>query len=985
MLYPGYRPEPVFDDLTRFAASVCKTPIALVSLVDSERQWFKSVFGLSVRETHRDLAFCAHAILGTAPFIIKDAAIDPRTCDNLLVTGAPHIRFYAGIPLCASDGHALGTLCVIDTVPRDLSLEQLTDLESLARQASGQIELRRANYQLAEEKRSLTVTHDRLVQIAAQVPGVVYQYLLRPDGSSCFPYASEGIRQIYRVAPEEVRYDATKVLDTLHPDDHDDVIASIEHSARTLQPWRHEYRVRFENGETRWLCGNAMPTRLPDRSVCWHGFITDITQQRVERDESYRLRAQLEAIVDASTQVAIITTDLRGVITLFNTGAEQMLGYAAKELIGLQTPALFHLESEVVLRGEQLSRESRFGIPVAAAESFCLRSVSDVVRFVERHQGVAAVEKREPEVTLPRDPELLPLWDHERATQTLARGADRLPQPNGTELRVVIAATFTAETVASSLQLWARAFGLNIKVEFAGFNQVVQELLSRDSLFRGNRTGLNVVLTRPEDLLGEDHACSAEALLDAIAAFSREANGTLVVGTLPPVVSKVVRVDRDQADTVRANWRRKLAELSDVTLLDFAGTVEDVGVSAAGHSENEIIARSPYSAAVYRELGIQLARLVRQRRVAPAKVVALDADGVLWGGVIAEEGMDGIHLGTDHPGRSFRLFQQYLKSLQAQGQLLVLVSRNQPEDVWKVVDQHPGMVLRRDDFAAARINWLPKSQNLKDIAKELNLGLDAFVFIDDDVANRLEMTVNAPGVTVVPLPVDAAQYVPMISRLWRFDAPQLTAEDQARAVMMQQEQERKRLQENTGDLQSYLQSLSLRVVMRPANDIDLPRVAQLTQKTNQFNLSLKRRSLSEIRDLGDRFSIHVIEASDRFGDYGLVGVTILERPEHDGAAHQLDTLLMSCRVLGRGVEEATLHGLTTIILAEGGSRLAGPVVIGPRNQPILEFLSKSGFETQGEQPQMLKVAACFPLPEHIDWNETVTIALPGRRSESFAA
>jgi PAS domain S-box-containing protein len=351
-------PEPVFDDLTRFAARACKTPIALVSLVDSDRQWFKSAFGLSVSQTHRDVAFCAHAIYGTGPLIVTDASVDPRTCDNPLVTEHPHFRFYAGIPLRTSDGHALGTLCVIDTVPRELTTEQLTDLESLARQASGQIELRRANFQLAEDKRSLAVAHDRLVQIAAQVPGVVYQYLLRPDGSSCFPYASDGIREIYRVSPEDVRDDATRVLESLHPDDHDDVVASIELSARTLQPWRHEYRVRFENGDIRWLCGNAMPTRLPDRSVCWHGFITDITQQRVERDESHRLRSQLEAIVDASTQVAIISTDLQGVITLFNTGAEQMLGYAAEELVGLQTPERFHLESEVLLRAGQLSRET---------------------------------------------------------------------------------------------------------------------------------------------------------------------------------------------------------------------------------------------------------------------------------------------------------------------------------------------------------------------------------------------------------------------------------------------------------------------------------------------------------------------------------------------------------------------------------------------------------------------------------------------------
>ena len=622
---------------------------------------------------------------------------------------------------------------------------------------------------------------------------------------------------------------------------------------------------------------------------------------------------------------------------------------------------------------------SQFGIVVAASDTFSLRSVADIVQFVEQNCGKLTAKESAAE-PLPRDPELLPLWDHDLATRALARCAGSLPAATGDELRVVIAATFTAEAVASSLKLWARAFELNLKVEFAGYNQIVQELLTPGSLFRANQTGLNIVLTRPEDLLADDRASSADALLDAIATFSREANGTLVVATLPPTVSKLVQLDRRQVDELRAKWRQKLSELTGVTQLDFAGVVEEIGVAAAGQTDHEVIARSPYSASVYRELGIQIARMVRQRRVAPAKVVAVDADGVLWGGVIAEDGLQGIQLGTDHPGRSFRLFQQYLKSLKAQGQLLVLVSRNEPEDVWKVLDQHPEMVLRREDFAAARINWLPKSQNVKDLARELNLGLDSFVFIDDDAANRLEMEANALGVTVIPLPVDAAQYVPMISRLWRFDAAQLTAEDQSRTLMMQQEQERKRLHESAGDLHSYLQSLSLRVTMRPASEVDMPRVAQLTQKTNQFNLSLKRRSASELGALGDRFTIQVIEASDRFGDYGLVGVGILERTARASEPFQLDTLLLSCRVLGRGVEEATLHGLVNLVQADGGERLIAPLVVGPRNQPVSTFLTLSGLESEDGACFVLDVASGFPLPSHVEWHGPSRAVSPAKNS-----
>ena len=298
-------PEKAFDDLTALAARLCDAPIALVSLVDAERQWFMSTVGIKAKETHRDSAFCAHAILGHEPLIVTDAATDPRTFDNALVLGPPHIRFYAGIPLRMGDGHALGTLCVIDTIPRDITPLQLADLESLARQVTSQLELRRLNRILSQSQLQLQKMHTRLNEIATQVPGVVYQFELRPDGSSCFPYASEGIRRIYRVSPEDVQNDATAVFSVLHPDDYHGVVESIQTSARDLTPWRHEYRVRFPDGEVRWLYGNAIPSRHAGGSIQWHGFITDETEQRRAREVAMLTRARMQAVVQGSTQLSI--------------------------------------------------------------------------------------------------------------------------------------------------------------------------------------------------------------------------------------------------------------------------------------------------------------------------------------------------------------------------------------------------------------------------------------------------------------------------------------------------------------------------------------------------------------------------------------------------------------------------------------------------------------------------------------------------------
>ena len=473
--------EREFDDLTQLAATLCDAPIALVSLIDKDRQWFKSVVGLSVQQTSRDLAFCAHAILGANPLVIPDARLDPRTFDNALVTGLPSIRFYAGVPLELHDGMRLGTLCVIDNKPREISPTQLENLSKLARQVVTQLELRRSNRALTENngklrareelirsvvessldrieiidlqgnvielgddcgflastdhtrvhslnwfdlwdakdeevamsafaaarsggigrfsahcmnsndtskryevvltpvanadgppRRIASVTRDiterirseevlraretRLTKITSRIPGMVYQFQLFPDGRCCFPYASEGIRQIYRLAPADVRHDGNCVCDVLHLEDLPHVRASIDESAENLTPWECEFRVAFPDGAIEWRRANALVQRESDGSTLWHGFISDITQHKLDEAKINEANALQRAICNHSGY-AIIAGTTEGIITVFNPAAERLLGYSAEETIGRMTPAVFHLESEVVARAWEFGRE----------------------------------------------------------------------------------------------------------------------------------------------------------------------------------------------------------------------------------------------------------------------------------------------------------------------------------------------------------------------------------------------------------------------------------------------------------------------------------------------------------------------------------------------------------------------------------------------------------------------------------------------------
>jgi FkbH-like protein len=373
----------------------------------------------------------------------------------------------------------------------------------------------------------------------------------------------------------------------------------------------------------------------------------------------------------------------------------------------------------------------------------------------------------------------------------------------------------------------------------------------------------------------------------------------------------------------------------------------------------------PYSSALYQALGIALVRQILAARRSPAKVIAVDCDHTLWGGVLGEGGLDGIQLGSDGAGRSFQLFQRYLKQLKERGLLLAVVSKNEEADVLRVFENHPDMVLRPDDIAAWRVNWNHKSQNLQELAEELNLGIDSFVFLDDDAAVRMEVSMRLPGIHVVPLPEDPARYCEALGQLWLFDGAQATEADRKRTRMMQEESRRRGELRTAASLEEYLASLDLEVDIREPEDTEWPRLAQLTQRTNQFNLSLKRRTAEEVKAVVGEHSVLIVKARDRFGDYGLVGACIVRKAE--SAVCEIDSLLMSCRVLGRGVEDAFLHAIAKIAAAQGASRLVAPFIAGPRNQLVKDFLARSAFRETQPDAWVRMVTEIPELPKHIRW------------------
>jgi FkbH-like protein len=591
----------------------------------------------------------------------------------------------------------------------------------------------------------------------------------------------------------------------------------------------------------------------------------------------------------------------------------------------------------------------RFQIRLSPEETFSLDSMAQVRRVCERSRRPTLPDQN----LINGQPDWLPLQDPVLAARHLLEHPPAVPVSSPTQ-QVAVAATFVAQPLAPSLTSWCAAFGIRAGVEFAPFNQVVQSLLDPEGPFHRHRAVLPVILARPEDFPGGWE--SMQLLLEAIRKAAPAFTGTLLVADLPPALFP----GRPDMDELRSKWQQALSEIPSIQILEFSRIVREIGETASRDPALAEAASAPFSPEVYHHLGINIARKVRAMHVAPKKVIALDGDGTLWDGVLGEDGPDGIRVGPD-----FLAFQKKLASLHERGVILVLVSKNDPEDVWDLLDRHPEMVLHRKHFAAARINWLPKSENLRSLAEELNLGLESVAFFDDNPAERLEVEAHASEVAVVPLLRPGTSFATALDHLWLFDGAGETSEDLLRNRRSERHPDLRGSAGNAADLGSYLQALELVVEVRRALPEDLPRLAQLSLKTNQFHTTLKRYTLPELHSMAGSHDLWSVHVRDKYGDYGQMGGAV---GRLEDSIYLLDAVFVSCRVLGRGVEDALLHALARVAVENSARALVAPFRTGTRNQPARLFLERTGFVEGGAEAYERKVRPVPALPAHLALN-----------------
>ena len=327
------------------------------------------------------------------------------------------------------------------------------------------------------------------------------------------------------------------------------------------------------------------------------------------------------------------------------------------------------------------------------------------------------------------------------------------------------------------------------------------------------------------------------------------------------------------------------------------------------------------------------------------KCIVLDLDNTLWGGIIGEDGFDGIELGQTPNGKAFVEFQKQLLSLWQQGIILAINSKNNSDDAMKVIRDHPDMILREKHFASIQINWNDKAQNLKQIAAEINIGLNSIVYFDDDKLNQERIKQEFPEVLTIEIPNDPSQYSSMLTDLNDFNVLQKTEEDTKRGEMYAQQRQRKQFENTVSNLDQFLKQLDIKVKIKKSSEFLIPRISQLTLKTNQFNLTTRRYQEEEIRKFSkdENFVVGCVQVLDKFGDNGITGVYIVKKNE---TSWILDTFLLSCRIIGRGVENAMLSHILKDAKNNGIKEFKAEFISTQKNKPAENFLLEFGFKKQ---------------------------------------
>lgn len=524
--------------------------------------------------------------------------------------------------------------------------------------------------------------------------------------------------------------------------------------------------------------------------------------------------------------------------------------------------------------------------------------------------------------------------------------------PDQTELQTIaIASTFTVEPLALSVNFWMEELGIPSRIVFAPYNQVFQQLLDPASLLSQNEQGVNVLLIRLADWLNccgrtnssrEFEADNADEVRRTAGQFVEVVRQFVKRSTVPMLVVSCPNPDEGSVEaellaTLGGIEKQILDALRDLSSINVVSAAELMSTYPVADYYDPCADKSnhlPYTPTFFVSIGSMLSRRIFRLWSAPYKVIVLDCDQTLWKGACAEDGPSGVEIDTAR-----MWLQESMVRHQRNGILLCLCSKNSSEDVFRVFETRADMPLRQEHIAASRINWNSKSENLQSLAAELQIGLDSFIFIDDSPVECAEVRAYCPEVLTLQLPTQVERISQFVQHIWALDQVDITPEDRRRTIFYRENHQRTMAEEKLG-LREFLATLNLTVHISNMTEDQLPRVAQLVERTNQFNLTTIRRTESDLRKLWalGEYEFLTAEVTDRYGDYGLVGLMIFSKGP---SSIVVDTFLLSCRALGRGVEHRMLANLGQRALEHSLEFVDVLYVETERNRSALDFV-KSG-------------------------------------------
>ena len=535
-------------------------------------------------------------------------------------------------------------------------------------------------------------------------------------------------------------------------------------------------------------------------------------------------------------------------------------------------------------------------------------------------------------------------------------------------MKIAIASNINVDFLGEYMERYLSNHGIEAEIYLSGFNQIAQEVLDPNSSAKRFDPDYFLIFLDIEEYLWEllldkaltDHLKEeamkkVEELIEIFEKASDEFKYILVNNVfIRPIGTALLEYNTGYSlKELEMEINRKLLEIArrrrNIYIVDYKSMIEEWGWKNLYDSKLFYLGSIRFNKKGFEELAKLYGRYIRSISGKIKKVLVLDADGVLWGGIIGEDGISGIKLDVQKEGRIYRDFQRVVAGLNQKGIVLALNSKNNEEDVKEVFKNHQGMVLKEEDFAVMKINWRDKVTNMMEISKELNLGLDSFVFIDDSEFERGFIKRELPQVVVPDFPEDVSKLLEFIDEIEReyFPKVKLTEEDKKRGQMYKAQVKREELRKRVKTLDDFLRSLKMRMYVGLVDNNTIGRVAQLTQRTNQFNMTTRRYTEEDIRRMEEEgYKIYWMRLEDKFGDNGIVGVIIIG---YEGNKARIDTFLMSCRVIGRKAEDAFIWYVEEEMMKEGIEEIEAEYIPTKKNTLVKEKYEELGYKLVEEK------------------------------------